>query len=298
MVHFYLNCTKTTETTFECETGWWKFIDFVYIFPLTRMIISIIGIVLNSIASFIFIFSKNMNTKFLNLLKHYTINSLMINLNSLILSILFFTQQNIYISNNGRFYQSYHWVFYFTYFYTSIFIVLYTFDGILDIFMVYERILLMKPKFKFLKHISAHVISFSVFLFCCIINIPINIGKGVQKNTIEVNNVSLGMFKIYLKKFNYQTLFSISVLSTNAIRDILPLIIGIVLNVYLVIVTIRFHKNRTSITTDKAIIFKKTNINNTKLAFILGMISAYFHINNFCFYFGNSIRSAFHRWSN
>ena len=71
MVHFYLNCTKATEINFECGTESWKFIDFVYIFPLTRMIISIIGVVLNSIASFIFIFSKNMNTKFLCLLKHY-----------------------------------------------------------------------------------------------------------------------------------------------------------------------------------------------------------------------------------
>ena len=140
----------------------------------------------------------------------------------------------------------------------------------------------MKPKFKFLKHKSASMISFSVFLFCCVINIPINIGKGVQKNTIEVNNVSLEVFKIYLRKFNYQALFSISVLSTDAIRDLLPLIIGIVLNIYLVIVTIRYHKNRTSVTTDETIIFKKTNIKNTKLAFILGMISAFFHINNFC----------------
>ena len=148
----------------------------------------------------------------------------------------------------------------------------------------------MKPKFKFLKHKSASMISFSVFLFCCVINIPINIGKGVQKNTIEVNNVSLEVFKIYLRKFNYQALFSISVLSTDAIRDLLPLIIGIVLNIYLVIVTIRFHKNRTSTSTSisnssEANIFKKTNVNNTKLAFILGMISAYFHIFNFSLMF-------------
>ena len=119
------------------------------------MIITVIGVVLNTIASFIFIFSKNMNTKFLCLLKHYTLNSLMINLNSIIVSVLYFTQENIYISNNGKFYQSYHWIFYLTYFHLSIYFVLYTFDGILDIFIVYERILLMKPKLKFLKHLSA-----------------------------------------------------------------------------------------------------------------------------------------------
>ena len=113
-------------------------------------------------------------------------------------------------------------------------------------------------------------------------------GKEVQKNTIDVNNVSLEVFEMYFRQFNY--IFTISVLSTNAIRDLLPLIIGIVLNVYLVIVTIHFHKNRTSISTSisnssEANIFKKTNVNNTKLAFILGMISAYFHIFNFSLMF-------------
>ena len=156
--------------------------------------------------------------------------------------------------------------------------------------MVYERIVLMKPKLKFLKHLSARVISSSVFIFCCFINIPTNINGDIKKITIDLNDKSLEVFEPDLKKFNYQTLYMISVLSTSAIREFVPLIIGIVLNLYLVIVTIRFHKNRTSIissisNSNEAIIFKKTNINNTKLAFILGIISVYFYVINFSLLF-------------
>ena len=286
MAYVSLNCTNIANNCIYCITESRHLIDFEYIMVLFLAVISVTGVVLNSIANFIFLFSKNMNTKFLNLLKYYSLNCLLFNLNSLICEILYFTQRNIYTTNDGKFFQSYHWIFYITHPYLLISTVLYTFDGVLDIFIVYERIVLMRPKTKFLKHISARVISFSVFIFCCIVNIPINIGREVQINTIVVSNMSFEVFKYDMKNYYYQTIYMISVYFGNALRDLLPLIIGIVLNIYLIIVTIRFHKNRITISAsltnpNETIVFKKTNVNNTKLAFLLAMISFFFDAYSF-----------------
>ena len=82
--------------------------------------------------------------------------------------------------------------------------------------------------------------------FCFVVNIPRNIGWEVQANEIIVTNpnVTVEMFEYGIREFRHQTVFMISIFFANTIPDLLPILICTVLNIYLIILTIRFIKER------------------------------------------------------
>ena len=286
MKYIFLNCNELVENFLTCSIEYWKFYDFDNIMVVVTMSMSAIGIILNLITNFIFFSSKNFNTKFLNLLKYYAVNSMVVNLNSFILSLIFFRNKSIYITRNNNYFSSYNWTYYFTHPYLLIWTISYTFSGVLDIFIVQDRIQMMQPKMNFLKKLSSRMISFLVLVFCCLVNIPVNMARQVKTTTITLSNRTTEVYQYDIRKYHHQTIFMISVYFANFIRDIVPFLLETIVNIILIFVTISFYKKKRQLTNsfhqgaDKTV-FRRTSINNTKIAFIIGIISALIHVFNF-----------------
>jgi hypothetical protein len=119
-----------------------------------------------------------MNQRFLVCLKFYSINSLMVNLNDMITCLFYFIKiENIYRFNGLDFYENSSFVFYYTNFYLTIWSIVYTFGGFMDIYIIYGRIQIFYPKLTFLKETSISMFSFIILIFCILINIPINMSR-------------------------------------------------------------------------------------------------------------------------
>ena len=124
------------------------------------LVISLIGLINNAFCVYIFYIAKNMNAKFLKMLKYFTINSLFVNLFDLILTIIYFIVNDFFytlIYLNGektqQVYPTFEGISYFKLYYIvsyqSVWTIFWFFGASFDIFIVYERIQLYLPKLKF-----------------------------------------------------------------------------------------------------------------------------------------------------
>ena len=125
--------------------------------------VPLIGSLLNLLSLFIFIFSNNMNTKFLRYLKYYLINSLCITVNYLLVILAAIivlgsqTKNGHKLDLDHHLISNYNFVFYSRYIFLPVWTISYTFGSLLDIMISYERILMYLPKIKFLRTMNIYV---------------------------------------------------------------------------------------------------------------------------------------------
>lgn len=261
-----------------------EYFTFEHITLLILIGTSLFGIICNSISAFIFVFSNNSTTKFLKFLKFYSINSMISSLNVFAYSLVYFFLNRVVLKYNGQiFFKNEDTVIIHIIFY-NIFVLLYTFNGVLDIFLVYERIQIYLPNLKFLRSKSAGTISFAVLLYSLVINIPVNLSRTVHQQRITIeSNEPITVYYYGLRTFNYNKIFLLSILICNFTRDILSFIIEMILNVVLIVTITRFYKSRMTINvnTPSTFAFRRTDINNSKIALFMNFLSAFFHVTTF-----------------
>lgn len=174
-----INCTNSS-----CSTISETYINSTSILVGILLIISFIGIVFNSISVYIFFISKSMKTRFFQYLKIFSIHSLLTNLNDFLFYILFIAlNQTIYMSGDALLYTSETFIRYHTYFYLLAWSYIYTFGGIISIFIVYERLQMYNPGLKFMSKLSPLVISIIVIMVSILINLPVNISRIPKENS-------------------------------------------------------------------------------------------------------------------
>lgn len=248
------------------------------------MVISLIGIILNSTSTFILTFSKNSSTKFLKFLKFYSFNSLAISLNDFLFFITCFKFVNIFYIRDKTVYIENKIMQEIALIYLNIWTFLYTFSGILDIFIVYERIQIYLVHSKFLRNKSAEFLSFCVLLYSVLINVPVGIARKSNHDIIVVeamepiNVYSFGLWKIYQNE-----IFLLSVLLSNFVRDIFSFVTEIILNAVLMVTMNRHYKARMTLNVQTLAMsaFRRTDINNSEIALFMNFTSALFHMITF-----------------
>ena len=250
------------------------------------LIFSIVGIILNSISVFIFAFSKNTSTKFLQFLKFYSFNSLGIStLDFLFVSTYLWSDHTAYKYNESVYYEKKEYLIIYI-IYINCWSFLYTFSGILDIFIVYERIQIYLSHLKFLRKMSAGTISFVVLFYSLIINIPLDISSTTFQKNISIDTTEpITLYSYALREFYYNEFFLLFLFLSNFIRDIISFIVEIILNIILIVTMTRFYKTRMTISIQNlsTFAFKRTDVNNSKIAFLMNFVSALFHIITFSF---------------
>ena len=283
MVYIRLNCTEITNDFLRCIKEYEYLYDFENIMLVITLITSIFGMAFNSVSTYIFFTSKNLNFRFLQLVKYFNLNSLLTNVNIFILTIVYLTTyQTHYRSNFGNFFDDIHWGYYFTHAYLFFYVTFFSVSGVLDIFIVFDRIQIMNPNIKFLKSLSARIIFFSVLIYCCILNMSVNLSRKVSVTTIEFENKTVQVYEYKLRKFSSQGIIMLLIYFSNFIRDLVPFFLEIITNAYLVSLTYTFIKKKSSLNSNpKQIAFNLTQINNAKMAFVISLLSSTIHVMNF-----------------
>ena len=153
------------------------------------VIISLIGLLLNSLSLFIFIFSNNMNTKFLLYLKFFLINSFTVTINYLVAFAMYVSA----ISNNKNqklishflSVNNYEYIFYYSYVFLPLWTISYTCGNILDIMIVYERILMYLPQVKFMRNLKPRLTFIVTVVLACLINLPACFSRDIIMTTVN-----------------------------------------------------------------------------------------------------------------
>jgi hypothetical protein len=168
------------------------------------------------------VFNKSLRLKsrFLQNLKLYSTNSLLLILNDLISCIAYIAlNTSVWQFNSLSFFDNSTFTFYYFYIYSPIWNVLYTFGGlffsdfysillsfnlilfifkgIMDMLIVYTRIQILYPRLKFLAKVSVYKISAVILLICVVINIPINLGKQVVKERFNLGSNTTLVLETY-----------------------------------------------------------------------------------------------------
>ena len=271
-----LNCTNHS----WCQIIKNDNINYEKISHLVILGFSSLGVIFNSISAFILSFSKNSSTKFLQFLNYYSINSLAISLNDALFVAIYLYLDSVHYKYNSQIYFDNEKIVKLFIIYLNIWAFLYTFSGMLDIFIVYERIQIYLTDLKFLRNRSAGIISFGVLLYSLIINIPVGLARTNYKETITIDSKdSVIVYSYGLRKFEYNQIFLFAVFISNFIRDIISFMVEMILNISLIVTMTRYYKRRMTVNIQNlnTFAFKRTDINNNKIALFMNFLSAIFH---------------------
>jgi hypothetical protein len=196
-----INCTGEESNVKNCSIVDSNLtIEIIFYFIL---FISIIGTALNSVTVFIFIFSNDMNTKFLRYLKWYIINSLIVTTNYLVLFTFFALDSGSPFGNEHKFFNyhmftTYQFIFVIRYFFIPIWAMSYTNGNLLDIAIAYERILIYLPKMKFMRKIKIYINLIVIFAISFVLNLPSLLTRNIGTSTLNFSS------DIHLKWHIYQ----------------------------------------------------------------------------------------------
>ena len=256
--------------------------------------IASIGTLLNLLSLFIFIFSNNMNTKFLTYLKWYLLNSVIVTINQIVLGTFFalgdmpwYRNENYFMINN------YEFVFVFSYVSIPLWNISYTGGTLLDICIAYERILMYLPKVKFMRNVKIYMILIVIVSVSLIFNVPSillrEIGFSVLSFNVTHGPNSTVVFKTYYFLYNRTDFMIICYYVSIVFRDIVTVIIEMVVTVILVITIIKFYNRKRRVvsikdvnmaedTNSEPIIFRETDLNNSKITLFICIFSFLNHI--------------------
>ena len=305
---YYLNCTGEQNKQCEIQN---QNISLEIFGSVSVLVISFIGFVLNMLSLFIFVFSNNMNTKFLNYFKWYLVNSILVTLNLFITMLLhFLLNENpfdkiflfnklinikptvIYTFTSEFYILSYIFVF------LPVWSITYTFGSLLDIIIAYERILLYLPRFKFMRNVKIHIYLIVIFLISFLVNLPPNVSRYFFKFTLNFSRPINTTFDVYYfarRDFGkYNDYFTGFLYASTFFRDICTLVIELIICVCLLITVLNFYNRKRKLKkkrlekpskeseqdiSDSTI--RKTEINNSKIIFLICIISSFNHIGTF-----------------
>lgn len=269
--------------------------DHTWVLPSAMYsIATIAGFFVFSLAVFILIFSRNLNTKFFNFWKIFSVNNLLNNifnmsaiLGSILLNLKFYyLQETAYVND-------YHFSFYISYIYMSFWAITYTFEGFLSILMVYERILLLNLDLNFMRKTSVLLTSFCVFVFSLIINIPITFARFVKTKNVFVNsNENTQLYSLGQFEYGDNRIFILSIYLSIFIRDVIAAIIEITINVILIFSLSNYHKRRYNLRNTipnrdrtRFIYLSRSEQKNTLINVLLCSMSSISHILTFLVFF-------------
>lgn len=237
-----------------------------------------IGFVFNLICAFIFS-NKNFNSKFYKILRIYSLNSCLLNLNDF---VMFFSA----VINFKEFTVSYKASFYICYVYVTIAVTLYTFGGIFDIVIVLERLSILSNKFKYLEKWTPGKLAIIVMISSLFINIPLIFSRQPIKIAIKLNETQIIYFYNYINTpFFYRRFGTIIIHLNLLIRDILTLIVEIALNLLSLFYLKRLLVNKKKLTLQnqlKLSLIDKIDENSTKMVVLMCTLAAFVH---FCVYY-------------
>lgn len=267
------------------ETSIASSIPFYMEYCILKLVLSLIGIVTNSISILIFVSFSNTKKKFFSFLKYYTINSLICNINDSVLIILLINLKNDLLMDMDT-YQIYHKkyisILYIIRVYEVIRSIVYSFGCCLDIFIIYERIQLYAPNYTFLIKKSARRITLFIIIYCIFLNIPANFSHEIVSIEISLESDNIQIYSYAVSEYMANKVFGIVLLVTYFVRDALTFIIMIVLIIVLIYSIKKYYIQRLSLNVvnrNTNIIFKKSALNNCKIAvimcFLIGSLHAF-----------------------
>jgi len=171
-----------------------------------------------------------MNSRFLQTIKISSFNSLIVNMIDLCFLIAYFSlNTELFVNKFYHYLKNNSSIFVFTYFNLPVWAIVYTFgsmilllyfnctnilsyleekfyqiliiifnyEGLMDIFILYDRIHILYPKLKFLAKVSVYKISVVIFLFAFIINIPINLSRQAITVPFKIGSNTTTLLQTY-----------------------------------------------------------------------------------------------------
>jgi hypothetical protein len=262
------------------------------------ILLSFIGVILNVLSLYIFVFSNNMNNKFLNYLKWYLGNSILVCLNYLIHFTMYFCLNRVMtmMPMGNRNWTSEYFILFYIFMFLPVWTITYTFGSLLDIIIAYERILLYMPTFHFMRNVKIHTYVIVFFVISFLINLPPNISRNFYNFTFhfeQPSNQSVKVFYFALRDFGENNdLFKWVLYVSTFLRDILALVIEFGITVFLLITIVKFYNKKKRLTNKKIAkpakndvkpdtVFQKTELNNSKIILMICFISSLNHIGTF-----------------
>lgn len=218
-----------------------------------------------------------MNNRFFSLLKMYSLNSLII-----VLNILYYSLSAL-VTTHGLLEWTSNFQIKFTlnYITGTVWKITYTFASIINIFIMYERIQLLRLDWTFLRTTAWWSLALVGALFSLLVNIPTSVSTQVGAKTCHSNmsNSSIILYSALIKNDALldNLIFKASMFMSVVLRDIGLLLIEVVLNILLIISIRRYHNSRRVIcavnASNQLAYLNKTERKNTIICFIVSIIS-------------------------
>lgn len=265
------------------------------------MVVALLGTLLNLLSLFIFTFSHNMETQFLRYLKYYVLNSVIVTLNYFVLTTLFavtISDDKIYrLDFSIQLVNSHDYAYWFTFVFMTVWTVSYSFGSLIEMIIAYERILMYRPKIQFMRNVNIHVLLGVIFITACLINLPANLSRDVHTAMLTLNktkptNLTIKAYTLGGRRTfsSHNDLFTICLYVSTFLRDSLTLVIDLGITLSLIITIIKFYNGKQKLkrqikaqkkVNSDPIVFRKTDMKNSKIALIICFFSSLGHSGNF-----------------
>lgn len=268
------NETNLNNCSFTESKNWSKISTLFYAHGL----FSLVSAVFCLISVIVFVFGKDMNTRFLKFIRIFVIihffDSALMTIG--LLGSILINEVAVNVIDKGEYlitpYLSYCLVAY-----TCLSSVQWAFISILELLITWERILMFVPTFTFLKKKSQLSLSLIILAYAICINMPININRQVFEQQIgSIDNRTVSIYW-YGNDFDYsdnsiKKIHVWAIYISSGIRLVLPLLGEVILNLVLLIRIRIAMKNPTS---QRAL--KQAAKNNTIFSMIVSLFSIVFN---------------------
>jgi hypothetical protein len=284
-----IHCSASTVK--ECAAP--GLITFPLLLYCLQVAMPLAGTILNSISLFIFAnYSRSMSTKFLTYLRYSVLNSLIVtghHLAFFTLTLLLVENIDSVGSNSYTSSLNYNLNFIYLYVWLPLWTVTYTFGSLLDILILYERILLYLPKIQFLRKVNLHAYLAVILALSILINVPANLSRDLKEIPLTLNGtVNISVYQFSKRSFcEYDDLFTIVLYASTFLRDILTLAIELVLTVFLVVTIWRFNRKKRRLLEMNVVSngdsnsSEKIDLNQSKIIILICLLSSFNHIVTF-----------------
>ena len=135
---------------------------------------------------------------------------------------------------------------------------------------------------------TARKISFYVFIVSIIINIPVIYSRQTKEYLLLFDDKEMKVYRHGTRDLNENIIILVVIYLANFVRDIITCIIEITINICLILAMFDYYKNKDSvlnhanntdqITANNIIIFRKSDINNSRIAMFICFCSSLSHI--------------------
>lgn len=279
-----LNCSNLSICSLLGKPFESSFINNYYRANLT---VSSITVIMTFISAFMFTVYIKLDTVFLKILHLYSLNSLFLLLNDFIMALTYLIIDPVNYVIAGRSYINIYWMkWHNVYVYTNLRQIFFLFGSILEIFLVYERIRIYDPRWKFIKNMSNTMLYGIILLISFTINLPVNMSREVGINKyylLDTDSLQEGYIAAE-RDFEHQEILKGFIFACSIIRSIVTLFLEIGFTAILIYTLNVFWKQKIvsqTINREKTIVFKAKERSNLKICFTHCIISIMYHSLNF-----------------